>query len=336
MIKQTNTVCNTDPDKNIVIIGAGAWGSALSIALTQNFNNIFLICHNEKQLIEIKDGHPVLQVKFAKNITLTTDYQVLKQSDSILIATPSYAFSEVLLTIKPYLVKHKIAWATKGFANEKLLHQTFAEILIDFSPCVISGPSFALEVANSKPTALVVASSNKKTSEFWAKKIQNSNLRVYISNDITGVEIGGAVKNIIAIASGISSGLGFGTNTMSALITRGLAEMSRLGISLGAKQQTFMGLTGLGDLTLTCLDDLSRNRRFGKEIAKNNNVATATKNVGATVEGLNALTTVLKIAKKQKIEMPICEKIEQIINNKITPLDAVKDLMARKIAYENN
>jgi len=155
-------------------------------------------------------------------------------------------------------------------------------------------------------------------------------MRAYMNSDMIGVEIGGAIKNVLAIAAGIASGLGFGANTQAAIITRGLSEMKRLGKAIGAKEKTFYGLSGLGDLVLTCSDDLSRNRRFGKELAKNNNVETALKNVGATVEGLNTLKIVLKLSKKYSIELPICEQVAAVVNGKSSPKDAVKSLMTRQ------
>lgn len=323
---------------NLTIIGAGIWGSALSIALSVNFDNIYLICHNQQQADNLLPRHPALDVDFHKNIIPSADYSIIQQTDGVLIATPSYAFSTVLNQIKPHLTKQQIAWATKGFSNDngddKLLHQVFNKVLPNYNACAISGPSFAFEVASKKPTALVVATDNQITQDFWINAVCTDVLRTYRNNDIIGVEIGGSVKNILAIAAGLSVGLGFGANTMSALITRGLAEMTRLGLSLGAKQKTLTGLSGLGDLTLTCLDDLSRNRRFGKELAKNLSIEQALKNVGSTVEGLNALSVVLRIAKQNNIEMPICEQVLQVTNQQTTPKQAVNNLMQRNVGFE--
>jgi glycerol-3-phosphate dehydrogenase (NAD(P)+) len=286
----------------LVVIGAGAWGSALSIALCKKFDTLHLVAHNQNSLIALGEQHPALPVPFAKNIKFSSDFQALKTSQHILIATPSCAFSEVLRNIKPFLTKkHQIAWASKGLDAEKkcFLHQRFQEILPNKHACVISGPSFAYEVAEGKPTTLTVASKDEHTRQYWAKLIQSNTLRAYMSSDIMGVEIGGSVKNILAIASGIAAGLGFGANTGAALITRGLNEMSRLGAKLGAKNTTFTGLSGLGDLVLTCSDDLSRNRRFGKAIANGLSVKQALIEVGATVEGYNTLNLILSIAKKK-------------------------------------
>ena len=181
---------------------------------------------------------------------------------------------------------------------------------------------------------MVVASEDKNTRDYWAAAIQTPTLRAYTNADMIGVEIGGAVKNILAIAAGIASGLGFGPNTQAALITRGLAEMRRLGIALGADDTTFMGLSGLGDLVLTCSDDLSRNRQFGKQLAANQSVEQALDYVGATVEGLNALALVLSLAKTHQIEMPICEQVLAVTEGRSTPEQALNELMARAPTQE--
>ncbi len=225
-----------------------------------------------------------------------------------------------------------MAWATKGFdtSKEQLLIESFNQVFPTKSGCVISGPSFAFEVTQGKPTTLVVASDNVTNTEVWSKAIQTNTMRAYMNSDMIGVEIGGAIKNVLAIAAGIASGLGFGANTQAAIITRGLSEMKRLGKALGTEEKTFYGLSGLGDLVLTCSDDLSRNRRFGKELAKNNNIDTALKNVGATVEGLNTLKMVLKLSKKYKVELPICEQVSKVVIGENSPEDAVKALMSRE------
>jgi glycerol-3-phosphate dehydrogenase (NAD(P)+) len=319
--------------QKLAIIGCGAWGSALGIALADNFAQIAILCHNDHQAQEFTTlGHPVLGVQYPKNVKLVSDYTTLKNTDGILIATPSSAFSEILGNIKSLNSKH-IAWATKGFSENKLLSEVFKQKL-DIAPCAISGPSFAIEVAQKKPTALVVASTDTAQLDFWSQAVNTQNLRAYTTTDIIGVQIGGAVKNILAIAAGIAAGLGFGANTISALITRGLAEMSRFGTSLGADAKTFMGLSGLGDLTLTCFDDNSRNRQFGTILATNNNIESAITKVGATVEGIKALDVVLDIANKQNIEMPICEQVKNITSGKISAKNAITNLMSRGITSE--
>jgi glycerol 3-phosphate dehydrogenase (NAD(P)+) (EC 1.1.1.94) len=287
---------------NLSIVGAGAWGSALSIALADNFDSLYLHTHTQEEVDSLKPKHPALPVSYTNNTQLTFDLSKIQQSESVLIAVPSYGFATTLEAIKPFLSsKQSVAWVTKGFDTHQqgFLHESFEAILDSHPSCVISGPSFAFEVASHKPTALTVASTDKNTREYWAKALHTKTLRAYTNEDIIGVEVGGSVKNILAIAAGIASGLGYGANTQAALITRGLAEMIRFGKSLGANEKTFNGLSGLGDLVLTCSDDLSRNRRFGKELANNQSVEQALNNVGATVEGLNTLELVLSIRKKE-------------------------------------
>jgi glycerol-3-phosphate dehydrogenase (NAD(P)+) len=317
----------------LAIVGSGAWGSSLAIAFAKNFDQINLLSHSLEEAVRIKKQHPVLPKPFPENIFVDYDYSLIEESNLVLIAVPSHAFYESLEKIKPYINEnHSLAWATKGFdtSKEQLLIESFNQVFPTKSGCVISGPSFAFEVTQGKPTTLVVASNNVINTEVWSKAIQTYTMRAYMNSDMIGVEIGGAIKNVLAIAAGIASGLGFGANTQAAIITRGLSEMKRLGKALGAEEKTFYGLSGLGDLVLTCSDDLSRNRRFGKELAKNNNIDTALKNVGATVEGLNTLKMVLKLSKKYKVELPICEQVSKVVIGENSPEDAVRALMSRE------
>ncbi|HIG89057.1 NAD(P)H-dependent glycerol-3-phosphate dehydrogenase [Candidatus Thioglobus sp.] len=317
---------------NLSILGAGAWGSALSIALSDNFDKIYLHTFTAEQAKSLAPKHPALSVNYPDSVELTFDLSLIQKSQSVLIAVPSYGFSTALENIKSYLTPEKsIAWVTKGFDTNKgcFLHESFEAVLKNHFSCAISGPSFAFEVATQKPTALAVASKDKDTRNYWAKALRTNTLRAYTNDDIIGTEVGGSVKNILAIAAGIAAGLGFGANTQAALITRGLAEMTRLGQSLGAQERTFNGLSGVGDLVLTCSDDLSRNRRFGKELSNNQNVEQALKNVGATVEGLNTLELVLSIARKNKVELPICEQVYQVTKGSVSPTQAVNQLMLR-------
>ena len=317
----------------LFIVGAGAWGSALSIALSDKFQHIFLYTHSKNQAKWLKQTNQHTAcggVLFPENITITNDLNELSNSDSILIVVPSDIFSTVLNTIKPFIKQQKIAWATKGFDHQEntALSKKFEKIL-NQPACVISGRSFEIEVAQKKPTALVVASQDEQSRKYWADSIQTPSLRSYQNKDVIGVEVGGLIKNVLAIAAGIANGLGYGANTQAALITRGLNEMIRFGIALEADEKTFMGLTGLGDLVLTCSDDLSRNRRFGQLLSKNIKVDKALEEIGATVEGVLGVKTIMLIAKNLKIEMPICHQVQQIIQGKTTPKEAVDYLMSR-------
>jgi len=322
--------------KSLAIIGAGAWGSALAIALSDKFNRIFLITKNKENTDRLGNQHEALSKPFNSIVSISSSFEVIENSQSVLIATPSSSFNSVLKKLKPHIKNKPVAWVTKGLNpdNGKLLHESFSQNFPDHHPCVISGPTFAAEIVEKKPAAIVVASKDKMTRNFWAETIQTSNLRAYTNSDIIGVQVGGSVKNILAIATGIANGLGFGANTQAALITRGLAEMTRLGVALGAEKVTFQGLSGMGDLVLTCSDDLSRNRRFGKELANNIPTDKALKNINATVEGFKALKLVIMIANNHQIEMPICEQVLAVTEGRATPRQAVTELLLRKPSEE--
>jgi len=318
--------------KSLAIVGAGAWGSALAIALSEKFDRIFLITKDNANTDRLGNQHEALSIPFNSNISIGSSFEAIKDSQAVLIATPSSSFNSVLTNLEPHINRKPVAWVTKGFDpdNGKLLHESFSQKLPNHHPCVISGPTFAAEIVEKKPAAIVVASKDKITRDFWAETIQTNNLRAYTNSDIVGVQVGGSVKNILAIAAGIANGLGFGANTQAALITRGLAEMTRLGVALGADKVTFQGLSGMGDLILTCSDDLSRNRRFGKELANNIPTDKALKNINATVEGFKALKLVIRIANNHQIEMPICDQVLAVTEGKITPREAVNELLLRK------
>ena len=322
---------------NLAIVGSGAWGSALAISLSEKFDTIHLIAQDADEVEILGNQHSALNTPFSSNISIASDLSIVSTVDAVLIATPSSAFAEILNKLSHYVSKqHFIAWATKGFdtPNGWFLHETFESALPSHAACVISGPTFAMEIAKKKPSAIVVASKDSATREYWSAAIQTKTLRAYASEDIIGVEVGGSVKNILAIAAGAANGLGFGANTQAAIITRGLAEMIRLGVALGADKSTFQGLSGMGDLVLTCSDDLSRNRRFGKELAKNSTIDEALANVGGTVEGYNTLQLILSMAHAKDIEMPICEQVFAVIEGDKSPTDAVTELMLRKPSQE--
>lgn len=322
---------------NLAIVGSGAWGSALAISLSEKFDTIHLIAQDADEVEILGNQHSALNTPFSSNISIASDLSIVSTVDAVLIATPSSAFAEILNKLSHYVSKqHFIAWATKGFdtPNGCFLHETFESALPSHAACVISGPTFAMEIAKKKPSAIVVASKDSATREYWSAAIQTKTLRAYASEDIIGVEVGGSVKNILAIAAGAANGLGFGANTQAAIITRGLAEMIRLGVALGADKSTFQGLSGMGDLVLTCSDDLSRNRRFGKELAKNSTIDEALANVGGTVEGYNTLQLILSMAHAKDIEMPICEQVFAVIEGDKSPTDAVTELMLRKPSQE--
>jgi glycerol-3-phosphate dehydrogenase (NAD(P)+) len=256
----------------------------------------------------------------------------------VLVVVPSHAFRAVLGEIAPLLTPDmRLAWATKGLELEtgRLPHQIAREVLgSQRAVAVLSGPTFAREVGEGLPTAMTIASPDAAFARALAQDLSSANFRAYTSTDITGVEIGGAVKNVLAVGAGLSDGLGFGANTRVALITRGLAEMMRLGVALGAKRDTFMGLAGLGDLVLTCTDDQSRNRRFGLLLAAGATPERALAEIGQVVEGYSAAKAVRTVAIRSSVEMPLCEGIFRVLHEGIPAKDAVRELMSRPIKSE--
>jgi glycerol-3-phosphate dehydrogenase (NAD(P)+) len=256
----------------------------------------------------------------------------------ILIVVPSHGFRETLLSIHPMLTTDmRICWATKGFelTTGQLPHQVAAEILGPDRPvAVLSGPTFAKEVAAGLPTAMTIAANDSEFANDLAEEISGENFRAYTAQDMIGVEVGGAVKNVLAIAAGLSDGLGFGANTRVALINRGLVEMTRLGLALGAKQDTFMGLAGMGDLVLTCTDDLSRNRRMGLALAAGKTIEEAQDEIRQVVEGVLAAKAVHEVAGRSGVDMPICLALYTILYEGLAPREAVAALMGRALKSE--
>ncbi len=278
---------------------------------------------------------------FPDNLRSLSDMSACLDSvRDVLVSVPSHALRETLTAIKPFLATGaRVCWASKGFELEtgKLPHQVAREVLGEDRPmAVLSGPTFAKEVGAGLPTAMTIASNDTAFAEELAANLSGDNFRAYTSDDIVGVEVGGAVKNILAIGAGISDGLGFGANSRVALVTRGLVEMTRLGVALGAKKDTFMGLAGMGDLVLTCTDDQSRNRRMGLALASGKSVAEAAAEIRQVVEGVKAAKAVHDVAQKLGIEMPICHQVYRILYEGVAPLEAVGTLMRRQIRPEHS
>ncbi|AHE67799.1 NAD(P)H-dependent glycerol-3-phosphate dehydrogenase [Legionella oakridgensis] len=320
---------------SIAILGAGSWGTAIAIHLAQHGNRVLLWGHSpqhvEDMLREQCNRRYLPEVRFPDNLKPIADLAAcIAQASEIIVAVPSHAFAELLTKLpKP---ASGLAWLTKGLdpGSHKLLSQLVTEHWGDSFPmAVISGPSFAREVAKFLPTALVVAGKNNHYAQTIRDILHQKNIRVYQSDDIIGVQLCGAVKNVLAIACGISDGLHYGANAKAALITRGLAEMSRLGICLGARQETFMGLAGVGDLVLTCTDDQSRNRRFGLQLGQGIGLVEAEKHIGQVVEGKHNAAQVCALAAHHQVEMPICQEVHALLQGKITAKQAAEHLMNR-------
>jgi len=265
--------------------------------------------------------------------------KAIASGNDLLLAVSSSAFRIVLQQIKPLLgARARIAWASKGFelSTGKLPHQVAREVLGPGVPiAVLSGPTFAREVGAGLPTAIAVASPDAEFALQLARSVSAGNFRAYTQSDIVGVETGGAVKNVIAIAAGGSDGMGYGSNSRIFLITRGLAEMVRLGVALGARQETLMGLAGLGDLVLTCTDDQSRNRRFGRALASGTPIDQAIAEIGQVVEGYHAAKAVYMVAKKLGVDMPICESVYRVLYEGMSIPDVAQSMLQREVTAEN-
>ena len=280
-------------------------------------------------------------IRFPPNLSADpTLANCLDGARDILVAVPSHGLRDTLTTIKPLLQSDsRVCWATKGFelSTGKLPHQVAAEVLGANRPTVVlSGPTFAKEVGEGLPTAMTIASRDTEFAEALATALSSDNFRAYTSDDIVGVEVGGAVKNVLAIAAGMSDGLGFGANTRIALINRGLVELMRLGVALGANKETFMGLAGMGDLVLTCTDNLSRNRRMGLALASGMSIDEAQEEIQQVVEGVLAARAVKEVADKLGIDMPICQQVYKILYEGTSPREAVETLMRRKLKSEQD
>lgn len=330
-------------DAAIAVIGAGSWGTALAIQFARSGRRTLLWGRAEDQPEEQQQARENARylpgARFPDSLEVTSDLaRTLAESPVVVVAVASHAFRKVLGQMKPLLRPGThLAWATKGFelASGKLPHQVARDVLgLDVPTAVLSGPTFAREVGAGLPTAMTVAASNEEYSRQLAETLSGESFRAYTSTDIIGVEVGGAVKNVLAIGAGISDGLGFGANTRVALITRGLLEMTRLGVALGAQASTFMGLAGMGDLVLTCTDNQSRNRRMGLALAAGKTVRQAEAEIMQVVEGVLAAQAVHRVAAAAEVEMPICEQIYQILYEGAEPQAAVHALMKRGLKSE--
>jgi len=324
-------------NKKIAVFGTGSWGTALAIVLARNGFGVNLWGFFEAEVNSIKKNRINLRylpdIKLPENISLYTDVaDALRDIDDTLLVVPSNVFHSTLELIKPYITRNtRIAWGTKGFdCTDRLLHEAVKEVLGEIAMAVISGPTFAREVALGLPTAVTIASNDQVFSKDLSNFFHSETFRVYTSSDLIGVQIGGAVKNVLAIAIGIADGMGFGANARAALITRGLAELTRLGIAFGGKMETFMGLTGIGDLVLTCTDNQSRNRRFGLNIGQGMDRNSAEKAIDQVVEGIVNAELIHLVTQKLGIEMPISLQVYRILYENLSPKDAVVELLARE------
>lgn len=323
------------------VLGAGSWGTALAIQLAHNNPTILWGRDAEKMADMAQSGcnrFYLPDYPFPANLSIESELQqAINASDAVLVVCPSHAFGDILKQIKPLLNGRPVAWASKGFepGTGRFLHEVAAEILGDEIPtALITGPSFAKDVAAGKPTLVAVASMFPEFAQQVVTALHTDTFRVYLSNDIIGAELGGAVKNVLALATGIADGMQLGDNTRAALITRGMAEMMRLGQALGVRSETLMGLSGLGDLVLTSTGDLSRNRRMGLALGQGKTIEQAKQEIGQVVEGIGTTDEVLRLARRHQVDMPITEHVWKVVHGEMTTEQALSALMGRDIKPE--
>lgn len=334
----------------IVILGAGAWGTALAVSATNNTaaaHHVTLWARDPAQARAMQTQHENqrylagVPLPPALTCSATPAPQIghlVADASLVVIATPMAALRQTLSLLQHYSAP--VVWLCKGFEPPLdtgfglLAHEIQAQVAPDLLAGVLSGPSFALEVARAQPTALVAASRHESVRQMLVGAFHSPSLRIYASDDIVGVEVGGAVKNVLAIATGLCDGLQLGLNARAALITRGLAEMTRLGLALGARSETFMGLSGLGDLVLTATGDLSRNRQVGQALAQGQTLAQATAALGHVAEGVYSARTVVQRAAHLGVDMPIAQAVVALLDGQLAPRQAVAQLMGREPASE--
>ena len=327
----------------IVVLGAGSWGTALAVHAARLHDDVRLwgrSAETAERLDRERENPRYLPgLTFPRNLRVSADTEVVDGVDLVLVAVPSGAFRETLRWLRPRLAPGQaVAWATKGLetATGAWLHEVAEAELGPGQPAaLISGPSFAAEVARGQPTALTAASADPERRRRLADAFHGGSMRIYGNPDVIGVELGGAFKNVLAVASGIADGAGFGANARAALLTRGLAELQRLGEALGARPQTLTGLSGLGDLLLTCTDDQSRNRRVGLLLGQGYDLATARERVGQSVEGVETARVAVERAHAAGVEMPICEEVHAVLYRGRRVHDAVRRLLERDPVAED-
>jgi glycerol-3-phosphate dehydrogenase (NAD(P)+) len=322
----------------LAVLGAGSWGTALATMAARNGVPTRLWGRDAAALADMAASHrnqrylPDLQLP--PGLVFEPDLaKAVRGATTLLIVVPSHAFAEMLDEIAPLLDPGThIAWATKGFepGTGRFLHELVAERLPERSAAVLTGPSFAREVASGQPSAVTVHSENAAFAQQLADLLHAPNFRVYTGNDVLGAELGGAMKNVLAVATGVADGMQLGLNARAGLITRGMNEMLRLGVALGAKPETLMGLSGLGDLVLTCTGDLSRNRRLGLALGQGVGIHDAVAQIGQVVESVVTANEVVRLADKHGLDLPISKGVRAVLHGDVTPVEGMKALMARE------
>lgn len=322
----------------VAVLGAGSWGTALAATLTRGGRPALLWGRDPAQVAAMREtrcnARYLPQARLGPALALEPELgAAVRGARDVLVAVPSKVFRATLEAVAPHFqADQRLLWATKGLesGSGKLLHQVAAEVLGSQVPLgVISGPTFAAEVARGYPTAVTIAAPDQAFCEAMVERFHDEHFRAYRTHDIVGVEVGGAVKNVLAIATGISDGLGYGANARAALVTRGLAEATRLAVQLGAEAETLMGLGGLGDLVLTCTDDQSRNRRLGLALGRARSMEAAVAEIQQVVEGIETARVVWEVACREGVEMPITEQVYRVLHEGVPPREAVQALLER-------
>lgn len=325
----------------IAILGSGAWGTALAISFAAR-HEVTLWARDEAQAVAMRDTHRnqryLPDLPLPQNLSITADLtQTLRDAELIIAAVPVSGLRPVMQQIASLSKPVGVIWLCKGIETitSLLPHQIVSETLpAAFPRGALTGPSFAQEVARGLPTALTLASNDGEFAQRTAKALHHSRLRIYSSTDVVGVEIGGAIKNVLAIAAGICDGMQMGLNARAALLTRGLAEMSRLGLQMGGRAETLGGLSGVGDLILTCTGDLSRNRQVGMLLAQRHSLSTILGELGHVAEGVYTAREVQRIAQQQGVEMPICQAVYRVLYENLAADKAVEALLSRQPGEE--
>lgn len=322
----------------VAVLGAGSWGTALAVLLARNGVPTTLWGRSPQAVVDMATARAntryLPEMPFPDSLVLSGSLETcVRDAAIILISVPSHAFRELLDEIAPWVAPEAgIAWATKGFdtGSGRFLHELVNERLPTHPAAVVTGPSFAREVALGLPTALTVHSADADFAQRLASLLHAPNFRAYTGTDVLGAELGGAMKNVLAVATGVADGMELGLNARAGLITRGMNEILRLGTALGAKPETLMGLAGLGDLVLTCTGDLSRNRRLGIALGRGVPLSQAVAEIGQVVESIVTVDEAVRLAQRHGIELPIAEHVQRVLHEEMTPVEGLQALMARE------
>ncbi len=323
------------------VLGAGSWGTALAMHLSRSGHTTSLWAHSKQHTADMlasrENARYLPGIAFPSSLDITSDLEkAMHDANVIVLATPSNAFEEILYAIKSYIKPHQLLLsATKGLTEHGgFMSELAQDVLPNVRYALLSGPSFAKEVATYLPTTVIIASNDSDCAHILAHAVSKNLFRVYTSSDLIGAQIGGAVKNILAVAVGISDGMGFGSNARAALITRGLGEMKHLCLKAGGELKTVMGLAGLGDLVLTCTDNQSRNRRLGMAIGQGKSIQEAQQEIGQVVESISTSALIQTLIKRYAIDMPITEQVFELLHRGLDPKKAVNNLFSRSLKAE--